>query len=98
MREEAARGSRQHAARLFRGILANDEQPFTAHHLAATTAQRLLPAHVRDATEHRAAAVRHRAMDYERWRAAATTLDTTARAAQSRDIGAERSQGEGLVL
>jgi hypothetical protein len=82
---------------LLRGILANDEHPITAHDLAATPVDQALSQHVRHALDQRAAAIRLRADEYERCRAA-VALDNAARAARSRDIGTERSVGDGLEL
>jgi len=83
---------------LLRTIVANNERPITAHDFAATAADHALPHHVHGAIRHRGAAVRHRAKDYQRWRAATATLDDPARAAQHRDIGADRSIDDGREL
>ncbi len=90
------RGSGQHAARLLRGIIANDEHPVTAHAVAATTASESRPSRVRAAIERRARAVRDRSGVYRRWRAEAVAFDHAVRAVRSRDIGTDRSIGEGL--
>jgi hypothetical protein len=90
------RGSGQHAARLLRGIIANDEHPVTAHAVAATTASESRPSRVRAAFERRARAVRDRSGVYRRWRAEAVAFDHAVRAVRSRDIGTDRSIGEGL--
>jgi hypothetical protein len=91
------RGSSQHAARLFRAIVANDEHPMTAHG-RATAADQALPYRVRSAMDQRAAAIRHRAMDFEEWRVAAATLSNATRAAHRRDVGTDRSIDDGLAL
>jgi hypothetical protein len=49
-----ARGTRHHAARQLRATLAKDEQPISAHDLAATAAHASLLAHVSDAVDRRA--------------------------------------------
>jgi hypothetical protein len=90
------RGSGQHAARLLRGIIANDEHPATAHAVAATTASESRPSRVRAAIERRARAVRDRSGVYRRWRAEAVAFDHAVRTVRSRDIGTDRSIGEGL--
>jgi conjugative relaxase-like TrwC/TraI family protein len=91
------RGSEQHAARLLRGIIANDQQPVTAHDVAATTTFESQPSRLRAAIEHRARAVRDRSSIYRRWRAA-LALHHAARATPGRHIEAGRSIGEGLEL
>jgi hypothetical protein len=91
------RGSEQHAARLLRGIIANDQQPVTAHDVAATTTFESQPFRLRAAIEHRARAVRDRSSIYRRWRAA-LALHRAARATPGRHIEAGRSIGEGLEL
>jgi hypothetical protein len=90
------RGSGQHAARLLRGIIANDEHPVTAHDVAATTASESRPSRVRAAIERRARAVRDRSGLYSRSRAEAVAFDHAVRTVRSRDIGTDRSIGEGL--
>jgi hypothetical protein len=83
---------------LLRGIIANDEQPVTAHDVAATTASESQPSRLRAATKRRARAVRDRSGAYRRWRAEALALDHAARAARGRHIVTGRSIGEGLEL
>jgi ATP-dependent exoDNAse (exonuclease V) alpha subunit len=90
------RGSSQQAARLLRGIIANDEHPATAHDIAATTASESRPSRVRAAIERRALAVRGRSAVYGSWHAEAVAFDHAPRTARSRDIGADRSIGEWL--
>jgi conjugative relaxase-like TrwC/TraI family protein len=90
------RGSRQHAATLLRGIIANNEHLATAHDIAATTASESLPARVRAAIERRALAVRDRSSVYRCWRDQTVAFDHEVRTARSRDIGADRSIGEAL--
>ncbi|MDR3655415.1 MAG: hypothetical protein P4L48_07025 [Mycobacterium sp.] len=85
------RGSRQHAAKLLRAIVTNDDHLLTAHGLAAATGHTSLPAHVRDAIEHRTAAIRHRTANYERRRAAAVMFDNSTREARSRELDRARS-------
>ena len=90
------RGSAQYAATLLRGIIAHDEHPATAHDIAAMSASASQSPRVRAAVERRARAVRHLSSGYRRWRAEAFALDHLVRAARSRDIGTDRSLGEGL--
>jgi hypothetical protein len=92
-----ARGGRQQAGRLLRAILANDKRAITAHDLAARAATEALPARVRGAIDQRAAALRHRAVEYAR-RQTAIASDGAAREARSRDIGLDRSKDAGLEL
>jgi hypothetical protein len=42
--------------------------------------------------------MRHRAAEYERWRAAAASFDHAMREASGRDIGLDRSIDDGLEL
>jgi hypothetical protein len=76
-------------------IIANDEQPVTAHDIAMATADDSLPARVRAANQRRAASIGNRATDYQRWRAAADTLATAMREARERDVGLRRSIDHG---
>jgi conjugative relaxase-like TrwC/TraI family protein len=92
------RGSSLHAARLLRAIVANDEHPVAAHEIAAVTKHASLATRVRGAIDQRAAAMRHRAAEYERWRAAAASFDHAMREASGRDIGLDRSIDDGLEL
>jgi hypothetical protein len=92
------RGSGQHAARLLRDIIANGEHPVTAHDVAATTASESRSSRVRAAIERRARAARDRSGVYRRWRAEAVAFDHAVRTVRSRDIGTDRSIGEGLEV
>ena len=60
------RGSRQHAAKLLRAILTNDEHPVTAHDALET--HDALPLQFRRASERRAVTVGNVRADYHRWR------------------------------
>ncbi|HZC08683.1 MAG TPA: AAA family ATPase, partial [Mycobacterium sp.] len=93
----SSRGSSQHATRLLRAIIANDEHLITAHGLAAATAQSL-PPQVQSAIEHRAVAISQRAAQYQRWRAAAAAVEDATAEAHSRDIARDRSIDGGLEL
>jgi conjugative relaxase-like TrwC/TraI family protein len=92
-----ARGSRQHALRLLREIVANDERPITAHELAATTTDEAVPASVRGATGLRARQRRHRALEYARWQTT-VGLGSAAREARGRDIALYQSNDAGMEL
>ena len=93
------RGSNQDAGELLGAIVANnDEQPVTAHDVAMAAAHQSQPSRVRGANQQRAAGVRNRRNDYERWRAAADTFATAMREARGRDVGVNRSIGHGIDL
>lgn len=92
-----ARGTARHAAQLLRAILANDEQLTTAHDLAVTASPAALPASVRGASNASTTALRHRTLEYSRWRTAAR-LHNTPTEARTRNIGLHRSHDGGLEL
>jgi hypothetical protein len=92
-----ARGTRQHAGRLLRAILANDARPTTAHDLAATVGATAVPASVRDALDRRATARHHRTVEHSRWHTA-ITLEGAASEARTREAGLHRSSDDGLEL
>jgi NAD(P)-dependent dehydrogenase (short-subunit alcohol dehydrogenase family) len=50
--------------------------PVTAHDIAMAAAEDSLPARLRGVRERRAAGIRYRTTNYERWRAAANTFAT----------------------
>ena len=101
-RDDAAhithRANEQHAARLLRAIVANDERPMTALSLASAIAHESLPARIRIAIDQRTAAIRNRGKEYERWRVASIAVDSAARQASSRDIGMDLSNDHGLEI
>lgn len=80
------RGSSQHAGRLFRAIVANDEHLMIAHGIAATTAYEVLSSRVRGAIDHRGAVIRLRAAEYEHWRVALDTFEHAMREARDRGL------------
>jgi hypothetical protein len=92
------RGSGHHAGRLLRAIIANDEQPVTAHDIAQATADDSLPERVRAAKERRVVRVGSRQADYQRWRATADKSAATMGEAQERDIGLSITSDEGIEL
>jgi hypothetical protein len=76
------RGTAQHAGRLVRAIIANHEQPITAHEVAAQTPSAALPERVRRIHDRRAATVQSRRATYQSWQADAQSFAramTTAR-------------------
>jgi hypothetical protein len=85
------RSSSQGAGQLLRAIVANDDQPVTADDIAMAGAADSLPARVRGARERRAAGMRYRTTNYERWRAAADTFAIAMSEPRERDLGLSRS-------
>ena len=65
------RGTAQHAGRLARAIIANHDQPITAHDFAAHTPSAALPERVRRSRDRRAAMVQRRRATYQSWQAEA---------------------------
>ena len=63
-----------HAAQLLRAIIANHDQPITAHDIAAQTPGAALPERVRRRHDRRAAAVQRRRATYQSWRAEAQSF------------------------
>jgi hypothetical protein len=92
------RGSGHRAGQLLRAIVANNEQPVTAHDIATETADDSLPSRVRAANKRRAAAVRSRTTDYEHWLSGAAMFTTAMREAPERQVGLSRSVDYGIGL
>ena len=90
------RGSRQHAAKLLRTILTNDDQPVTAHHVL--DAHDALPLQVRRASQRRAIAVRDRRADYDRWRDASYAFMAAMREAPTREVDPSQTVGYEMDL
>jgi conjugative relaxase-like TrwC/TraI family protein len=90
------RGHRQHAAKLLRAILANDEHPLTAHDVLDTHGA--LPSQVRRASKRRATAVRNRRAAYDRWREALTGFAAAMREVPARDVGRSHTAGYEMDL
>ena len=63
------RGTAQHAGRLARAIIANHDQPVTAHQVAAQTPSAALSQRVRRICGRRASTVRRRRATYQSWQA-----------------------------
>jgi ATP-dependent exoDNAse (exonuclease V) beta subunit len=76
------RGTAAHAGRLARAIIANHDQPNTAHQVAAQTPSAALPEPVRRIHDRRAATLQRRRATYHSWQAEAQSFAqamTTAR-------------------
>jgi ATP-dependent exoDNAse (exonuclease V) beta subunit len=89
-------GSRQHAAQLFRTILANHEQSVTAHDVLDE--HDALPPNVRPASERRTLALRDRRADYARWRDASSAVAAAAHEAPTREVGLSEIGGYEMDL
>ncbi|MGB9252297.1 MAG: hypothetical protein WCC28_21575 [Mycobacterium sp.] len=87
------RGTAQHAGRLARAIIANHDQPITAHEVAAQTPSGALPEHVRRILDHRAATVQRRRATYQSWQADAQSFARAMTAARERHKSRSRDQG-----
>jgi conjugative relaxase-like TrwC/TraI family protein len=94
----ALRGDSQLAARMLRTVVANDEQPATAHSVAAPRGHEMLPTRVRSAVDHRAAVLRRRGREYERWRAGSTPDNSKAREASRHNSGMDLSSDDALEI
>jgi hypothetical protein len=76
------RGTAFHAGRLARAIIANHDQPITAHEVAAQTPSAALPERVRRIHDRRASMLQRRRATYQSWQADAQSFAramTTAR-------------------
>jgi conjugative relaxase-like TrwC/TraI family protein len=76
------RGTAAHAGRLARAIIANHDQPITAHEVAAQTPSAALPQRVRRIHDRRASTLQRRRATYQSWQADAQSFAqamTTAR-------------------
>jgi hypothetical protein len=89
-------GSKQHAAKLLRAILANDEHPLTAHDALDT--HDALPLHVRCASERRVVTVGNLQVDYHRWRDATDAFAAAMRDAPTRGVGLSHGYGYEIDL
>ena len=93
------RGISPHAGQLVRAILANrDDQPITAHDIAARTPRSALPERVRHLVDRRATSVRRRRVSYDRWQAKAQTVAQSLDKARERDTSERRTLDYGLDL
>jgi conjugative relaxase-like TrwC/TraI family protein len=91
------RGSSRDATGMMRTLIAHESVSQTVHDLAATAGE-AMPPPVRGALGHRAAAVRLRTAEYQRWRAAAEALDNARHDVRGRDVGFNRSIDAALEL
>ena len=92
------RGNSHRAGQLLRAIVANDQQPVTAHNVAIKTADDSLPSRVRAANKRRAVAIRDRATDYEHWLSGTATFTTAMREAPEHHVAFSRSVDYGIGL
>ena len=92
------RGTGRYAADLLRGVVANSDQPVTAHEVAVATPDDGLAERVRDAKYRRAASIRSRCTDYERWFAAADTAAAAMRQARWRHAELSLTSEHGIEL
>ena len=86
------RGTAQHAGRLARAIIANHDQPITAHEVAAQTPSAALPERVRRIHARRAATVQRRRATYQRWQADAQSFARAMTTARERHNSRGRDQ------
>jgi hypothetical protein len=95
-----ARGSSEHAGRLLRSIVADDQELMTAHDLAAAAAAAhvSLPSCIRGAIDQRKSAIRKRTTDHGRWRVGAATSDGMLHEGRDCDMALGRLIDDGLEL
>ena len=86
------RGTAQHAGRLARAIIANHDQPITAHEVAAQTPSAALAERVRRIHYRRAAMVRRRRATYQSWQADAQSFARAMTTARERHNSRSRDQ------
>jgi hypothetical protein len=86
------RGTAQHAGRLARAIIANHDQPITAHEVATQTPSAALPERVRRIHHRRAAMVRRRRATYQSWQADAQSFARAMTTARERHNSRSRDQ------
>jgi conjugative relaxase-like TrwC/TraI family protein len=86
------RGTAQHAGRLARAIIANHDQPITAHEVAAETPSAALPERVRRTHDRRVATVQSRRATYQSWQADAQSFARAMTTARERHNSRSRDQ------
>ena len=86
------RGTTQHAGRLARAIIANHDQPITAHEVAAQTPSVALPERMRRIHDCRASTGQRRRATYQRWQAVAQSVARAMTTARERHISRSRDQ------
>jgi hypothetical protein len=84
------RRNSDHAGRLLRAIIANHDQPVTAHDIAAQTPSAALPERVQSIHDRRAAAVQRRRATYQIWQADSQSFARTMTKAQERHSSRSR--------
>jgi hypothetical protein len=87
-----SRGSAQHAGRLARAIIANHDQPITAHQVAAQTPSAALPERVRRIRDRRASTVQRQQATYQSWQADAQRFAWAMTTARERHNNRSRDQ------
>jgi ATP-dependent exoDNAse (exonuclease V) beta subunit len=91
-RHAMCRGTPQYAARLARAIIANHEQPITAHEFAADTPRAVLPERVRRIHDRRVATAQIRRATYQSWQADAQNFARAMNTARERHNSRTRDQ------
>jgi ATP-dependent exoDNAse (exonuclease V) beta subunit len=86
------RGTAQHAGRLARAIIANHDQPITAHEVAAQTPSAALSESVRRIHDRRASTVQRRRATYQSWQADARSFAWAMTTARERHNSRGRDQ------
>jgi hypothetical protein len=86
------RGTAEHAGRLARAIIANHDQPITAHDAAAQTPSAALPERVRRIHDRRASTVQRRRATYQSWQGDAQSFARAMTTARERHNSRSRDQ------
>jgi hypothetical protein len=86
------RGTAAHAGRLAGAIIANHDQPITAHQVAAQTPSAALPEPVRRIHDRRASTLQRRRATYQSWQADAQSCDPAMTTARERHNSRSREQ------
>jgi hypothetical protein len=86
------RGTAAHAGRLARAIIANHDQPITAHQVAAQTPSAALPERVRRIHDRRASTLQRRRATYQSWQADAQSFAQAMTTARERHNSRSRDQ------
>jgi hypothetical protein len=94
----SARGSGIAAAALAHAILARDDQPATAHQIAAQTPAQLLPDIVGPLVKGHQESVEQLTAEHQQWRTAATEYATDMARARARAAARSHSRDSGLEI
>jgi hypothetical protein len=86
------RGTAQRAGRLARAIIANHDQPITAHEVAAQTPSAALPERVRPIHDRRASTLERRRATYQSWHADAQSFARAMTSTRERHNSRSRDQ------